>query len=116
MRMAYLTVSAGLCVVASCAWGAARLFDYSVSDKPTIESVGKQSVERTNKADRLVNAFNVQGMTVVAKRAIQSPEHLSDSQAIGSSGTARELPDGCEGSFSRYVDPEMANVIGRCVS
>lgn len=28
----------------------------------------------------------------------------------------QELPDGCEGAFSPYVNPSKARVIGRCVS
>jgi hypothetical protein len=28
----------------------------------------------------------------------------------------RELPEGCEGAFSPYVDPDKAHIIGRCVS
>jgi hypothetical protein len=26
------------------------------------------------------------------------------------------MPDGCEGAFSPYAAPRMANVIGRCIS
>jgi hypothetical protein len=28
----------------------------------------------------------------------------------------KELPDGCEGAFSPYVEPNKAHIIGRCVS
>jgi hypothetical protein len=52
--------------------------------------------------------------TVVAKRAVQKP--VVTPERIGSSDAARELPDGCESAFSPYVEPGMANVIGRCVS
>jgi len=59
-------------------------------------------------------------MTVVAKRVPQTPvvtpRRVSAPQESGSPGTARELPDGCESAFSPFVDPGMANVIGRCVS
>jgi hypothetical protein len=59
-------------------------------------------------------------MTVVAKRMAQTPVvkpgRAPAPQENGASDTARELPDGCEGAFSPYVEPGMANVIGRCVS
>jgi hypothetical protein len=54
-------------------------------------------------------------VTVIAKRAVQAP-FVSAPQGIGSPDTAKELPDGCEGAFSPYVEPSMAHVIGRCVS
>jgi hypothetical protein len=155
MRMAYLTLPAGLCAIASCAWGGITFYQDGVAEKtrPSVPS----AVERTNtnKADRVVRAFNVRGavlpafsveiadslnatvtvrdregsilyrvspperMTVVAKRAARTPvnpESASAPQKIESSDTARQLPDGCESAFSPYVEPGMANVIGRCVS
>jgi hypothetical protein len=108
-------------------------------------------VERTNKTDRVVRAFNVRGAdtpsfsveitssrdaavtivdrngsilyrasptertTIVAKRAAPPPV-LPASKEIGSSDAESQLPDGCESAFSPYVEPGMANVIGRCVS
>ena len=115
------------------------------------------AIERTNKSDRMVRAFNVRGavmpalfsveildfpraavtirdhdgsilyrispterLTVVAKRVPQklvvTPGRMSAPQESGSPETARELPDGCESAFSPFVEPGMANVIGRCVS
>jgi hypothetical protein len=60
--------------------------------------------------------------TIVAKPMTQTPAAPSPSgyglapvQPSPSDAT-RELPDGCEGAFSPYVEPSMANVIGRCVS
>jgi hypothetical protein len=148
MRMAYLAMSAGLCAIASCAWGGVSFYEKGGAEK-TI-SPAPSAVERTNKGDRVVRAFNVRGAvtpafsveivdaanaavtvrdhdgsilyrvsptertTVVAKRAVQKP--VVTPERIGSSDAARELPDGCESAFSPYVEPGMANVIGRCVS
>jgi hypothetical protein len=147
MRMVYLTVGAGLCAIASCAWGGVRFYEKGGAEKSEISL--PSTVERTNKSDRMVRAFNLRGavmpaffveiadsqaavtvrdrdgsilyrvspterVTVVAKRAVQTP--VSAPQGIGSSDTAKELPDGCEGAFSPYVEPGMAHVIGRCVS
>jgi hypothetical protein len=148
MRMAYLTMSAGLCAIASCACSGVSFYEKGGAEK-TI-SPAPSAVERTNKGDRVVRAFNVRGAvtpafsveivdaanaavtvrdhdgsilyrvsptertTVVAKRAVQKP--VVTPERIGSSDAARELPDGCESAFSPYVEPGMANVIGRCVS
>jgi hypothetical protein len=154
MRMAYLTISGGLCAAASCAWGGVSFYEKGGVEKT--RSPAPSAVERTNKSDRVVRAFNVRGavmlafsveivdspnaavtvrdhdgsilyrvspterLTVIAKRAVQkpvvAPERASARQEIGSSDAARELPDGCESAFSPYVEPGMANVIGRCVS
>ena len=154
MRMAYLAMSAGLCAIASCAWGGVSFYEKGGAEK-TI-SPAPSAVERTNKGDRVVRAFNVRGavrpafsveivdaanaavtvrdhdgsilyrvspterITIVAKRAVKkpvaTPERGSAPQELGSSDAAKELPDGCESAFSPYVEPGMANVIGRCVS
>jgi hypothetical protein len=60
-------------------------------------------------------------MTTVAKRAVQRPvnseRHLRAPHEVETSSEApREFPDGCEGAFSPYSEPGMANVIGRCIS
>jgi hypothetical protein len=145
MRMAYLIISAGLCAIASGAWGGVIFYEKGGVEKTQSPA---QSAERANKSDRLVRAFNVRGavmptfsveivgsgnaavtvrnpdgsilyrvspterVTVVAKRALQKPVP----EEIGSSDGARGLPDGCESPFSPFVEPAMANVIGRCVS
>jgi hypothetical protein len=155
MKMAYLTMTAGLCAIACCAWGGARLRENGGAEN-TRHPV-PSAIERTNKSDRVVRAVNIRGavkpasfsveifdfpgaavtirdhdgsilyrispaerMTVVAKRAPQkpvvTPERMSAPQESGSSETARELPDGCESAFSPFVEPALANVIGRCVS
>jgi hypothetical protein len=155
MKMAYLTMTAGLCAIACCAWGGVRVHEKGGAENT--RSPVPSAIERTNKSDRVVRAVNVRGavmpalfsveildfpraavtirdhdgsilyrisptehMTVVAKRAPQkpivTPERMSAPQESGSSETARELPDGCESAFSPFVEPGMANVIGRCVS
>jgi hypothetical protein len=114
----------------------------------TGEKAAAPVVERTNKTDRVVRAFNVRGAdmpfsveitssndavvtiidrngnilhrasptertTIVAKHAATTPV-LPVSKKRGSAES--EIPDGCESAFSPYVEPGMANIIGRCVS
>jgi hypothetical protein len=57
----------------------------------------------------------IERMTVVAKRPVQT-RVIAPDRASAPVDPARELPDGCESAFSPYVEPAMANVIGRCVS
>jgi hypothetical protein len=153
MRMFYLTVTAGLCAVASCAWAGVS-FREGGAAQTTRPPHLSTAVERMNKADRMGGASNGRGAgvpafsietanslestvtirdtngsilyqvspmdrtTTVAKRTAQRPilsetrEPVSPSQAAA----VEKMPDGCESAFSRYVDPRMANVIGRCVS
>jgi hypothetical protein len=154
MRMAFLTISLALGGIASWAWCGVSLFEKGWVEKN--RTPGPSEVERTNKSDRVVRAFNVRNtvpppfsveivgshntavtirdhdgsilyrvspaerVTVIAKRPMQkpvaAPERLTAPTEMGSSDAARELPDGCESAFSPYVEPSMANVIGRCVS
>jgi hypothetical protein len=97
------------------------------------ESVPAISVEVAGKSDAVVTVRDRDGRmlyrldpaertTIVAKPMTQTPAAPSPSgyglapvQPSPSDAT-RELPDGCEGAFSPYVEPSMANVIGRCVS
>lgn len=91
------------------------------------------SVEVAGKSDAVVTVRNRDGrmlyrldpaqrMTIVAKRMLQSPTTpRSSGPGLGprtptSSDATGELPDGCEGAFSPYVEPGLAHVIGRCVS
>jgi hypothetical protein len=64
MRMAYLAMSAGLCAIASCAWGGVSFYEKGGAEK-TI-SPAPSAVERTNKGDRVVRAFNVRGAVTPA--------------------------------------------------
>jgi hypothetical protein len=61
-------------------------------------------------------------MTIIAKGMMQTPSvprppgHQLPPREPGQSDATKELPDGCEGAFSPYVEPGMTNVIARCVS
>ena len=65
MRMFYLTVTAGLCAVASCAWAGVNFREGGAAQ--TIRSpLLSAAVERTHKADRMGGAPNVRGASVPA--------------------------------------------------
>src|SRR5271154_3089889 len=59
MKMAYLTMTAGLCAIASCAWGGVSLHEKSGAEDT--RGPAPSAVEKTNKTDRMVRAFNVRG-------------------------------------------------------
>jgi hypothetical protein len=97
------------------------------------EYVPAISVEVAGKSDAVVTVRDRDGrmlyrldpaerLTIVAKRMTQKPAvprpsgHGVAPPQPAPSDVIRELPDGCEGAFSPYVEPSMANVIGRCVS
>jgi hypothetical protein len=89
----------------------------------SVEIVGAPDAAVTVRDDEgsiLYRVSPTERITIVAKRAVQkpfaTPERVSAPQEPGSSDAAKELPDGCEGAFSPYVEAGMANVIGRCVS
>jgi hypothetical protein len=65
MRMFYLTVTAGLCAVASCAWAGVSLREGGAAQttRPPLQST---AVERMHKADRLGGASNVRSAGVPA--------------------------------------------------
>jgi hypothetical protein len=97
------------------------------------EYVPAITVEVAGKSDAVVTVRDRDGrmlyrldpaerLTIVAKRMMQTPvvprlsgHEVAPPQPAPSDAT-RELPDGCEGAFSPYVEPSIANVIGRCVS
>jgi hypothetical protein len=97
------------------------------------EYVPAISVEVDGKSDAVVTVRDRDGrmlyrldpaerMTIVAKRMTQTPALQKPSRQgsaprePASSDATKELPDGCESAFSPYVEPSMANVIGRCIS
>jgi hypothetical protein len=97
------------------------------------EYVPAISVEVVGKSDAVVTVRDRDGRmlyrldpaertTIVAKRMMQTPDVLRPfGRGVGPpqpapSDATRELPDGCEGAFSPYVEPSMANVIRRCIS
>jgi hypothetical protein len=65
MRMIYLTVTAGLCAVASCAWGGVSFREGGVAQK-TLPPLPSAAVERTHKTDRMVVAFKGPGAVIPA--------------------------------------------------
>jgi hypothetical protein len=74
MRMAYLTMSAGLCAIASCTWGGVSFYEkggaeIAISPPPS-------AVERTNKSDRVVRTFNARGavMPAFSVEIVDSPD------------------------------------------
>jgi hypothetical protein len=85
------------------------------------------SVEVAGKSDAVITVRDREGrmlyrldpaerMTIVIKRMVQTPAGPRPPGHTPPSVAIKELPDGCEGAFSPYVEPRMANVIGRCVS
>jgi hypothetical protein len=57
MRMAFLTSSIGLCAIPLCAWAGVSLYEGGAADQTVIHF----AVDRANKTDRMVSAFNVRG-------------------------------------------------------
>jgi hypothetical protein len=146
MRIIYLTVSAGLCVVPLCAWAGVSFYDHGVTP------VASSTVERATKGDRTQRAFNVgtpafsvefagqpystvtvrdrdgsllyqvdpdNRMTIVAKRTDRTRAIPATSQHATDQENpviVLPLPEGCESAFSPYAAPSSAHVIGRCIS
>jgi hypothetical protein len=95
------------------------------------EYVPAISVEVAGKSDAVVTVRDRDGRmlyrldpaertTIVSKRIVETPgvprpsgHGVAPPQPAPSDAT-RELPDGCEGAFSPYVEPSMANAIGWC--
>ena len=69
MKMAYLTMTAGLCAIASGAWSGVRLHEKGGAEntRPAVPS----AIERTNKSDRMVRAFNVRGAVMPALFSVE---------------------------------------------
>jgi hypothetical protein len=145
MRLMYLMISAGLCVVPLCAWGAVSFYDDGV-----LQPVASYTVERAAKGNRTLRAFNVgtaavsvefagqsnsaitvrdrdgsvlyqvdpaDRMTIVAKRTNQTrPIAVTSQDATNQPVISLPLPDGCESAFSPYAAPNRAHVIGHCIS
>jgi hypothetical protein len=74
MRMFYLTVTAGLCAVASCAWAGVSFREGGVAQE-TRPPFPSATVERMHKADRMGVASNVRG-TVVPAFTIETANSL----------------------------------------
>jgi hypothetical protein len=86
------------------------------------------SVEVAGKSDAVITVRDRDGRmlyrldpaghtTIVSKRVISKPARpRPPAYETTPSGVDKGLPDGCEGAFSPFVEPTMANVIGHCVS
>jgi hypothetical protein len=83
MRMFYLTVTAGLCAVASCAWAGVSFREGGVA--PTTRSpLPSTIVERMHKADRMAGASNARGagapaFSIETANSLESTVTLRDS-------------------------------------
>jgi hypothetical protein len=64
----------------------------------------------------LYRADPINHVTTVAKRVAPRPAPAAEAPAAPTASPEAPMPDGCEGSFSPYAAPRMANVIGRCIS
>ena len=92
MRVFYWTVTAGLCVVASCAWAGVSFREGGVTQtRPPPPST---AVERMHKADRLGGASNVRGASVPAFS-------IETANSLGSAVTLRDS----NGSILYQVSP-----------
>jgi hypothetical protein len=146
MRLIYLTMSAGLCVVPLCAWAAVSFYD-----NETLQPLAVSAGEPSAKGDRTQRPFNValppnvsveisgqstsvitlrdgdgsflyqvdsvNRTTIIAKRTERTgPIPATARDAISQPVIALPLPDGCESAFSHYAAPNRAHVIGRCIS
>jgi hypothetical protein len=123
-------MKANIGAVAFVRWGPEDPFgDFNVDG----EFLSPISIEVDGKSDAVITVRDrnrrmlyrldpTERMTIVAKRIIrpsarpQTSGQGGGSRKPASTGAIKELPDGCEGAFSPYAQPEMANVIGRCVS
>jgi hypothetical protein len=84
MRMFYLTVTAGLCAVASCAWAGVSFRDGFVA-QATRPPLSSNTVERMHKADRMGIASAHRGAVVPAfsietANSLESTVTLRDSK------------------------------------
>jgi hypothetical protein len=116
----------------------------STSSSREAQELISATIERTLKGDRLTHSTNIAGPSnstaidlfgtsdVVVRDAagniLFAVNHSARTTTVGKQRSRRvtfparpaaegkELPDGCEGAFSPYVEPDKAHIIGRCVS
>jgi hypothetical protein len=81
MRMFYLTVTAGLCAVASCAWAGVS-FREGGAAQTTRPQLLSTAVERMHKADRIGGAFNVRGGAGVPAFSIETANSLESTVTL----------------------------------
>jgi hypothetical protein len=85
MRMFYLTVTAGLCAVASCAWAGVSFREGGEAQK-TRPPLPSTAVERMHKTDRVGGAYNVRG-AVAPAFSIETANSLESTVTLrGSNG------------------------------
>ena len=146
MRLVYLTISAGLCVIPLCAWAGVNFYDDGAAQpvSSTVESTPKGdrtrrpfnvgmlavSLEITGQSNSAITVRDRDGsllyrvdpanrMTVVTKQTDRPraiPATSQDTTNQEKPVIASPLPDGCESAFSPYAAPNRAHVIGRCIS
>jgi hypothetical protein len=140
------TISAGLCVIPLCAWAAvfsdgwappsvaSSTMERAAKGNRTLApfNVGSPGVS-VEIADPVSSAITVRdrGGSMIyridpAKRTATVAKRTSQDRAIPTTpnGASKQvnpvnllpLPEGCESAFSPYAAPEMALVIGRCIS
>jgi hypothetical protein len=145
MRLS-LTISAGLCAIPLCAWAAVfsdgwmpqsvapSMIERAAKGDRTLApfNVGSPGVS-VEIADQPNSAITVrdQGGSMIyridpANRTTTVAKRTNQDRAIpgSSNGASKQinpvnllpLPEGCESAFSPYAAPEMALVIGRCIS
>jgi hypothetical protein len=117
---------------------------YSTSSSREVQEFSSATIERTLKGDRLTHSTNIVGPSnsiavdlfggsdVVVRdpdgNIMFAVNHSARTTTVGKqrsrrvtfpagpSAEEKELPEGCEGAFSPYVEPDKAHIIGRCVS
>jgi hypothetical protein len=135
-------VLAGFCSTALLIGLATSAYRTSLSREP--QEFFSATIERTLKGDRLTHSTNIAGpsnsiavdLFGTSDVVVRDPDgnimfavnHSARTTTVGKQPSRRvtfparpaaaekELPDGCEGAFSPYVEPDKAHIIGRCVS
>jgi hypothetical protein len=145
MRLS-LTISAGLCGIPLCAWAAVFPDGWTPQSvhPSTIERAAKGnrtlapfhvggpgvSVEIADQPNSAITVRDQGGRMIYridpAKRTTTIAKRTNQDRATPTSpnGASKQinpvnllpLPEGCESAFSPYAAPEMALVIGRCIS
>jgi hypothetical protein len=63
-----------------------------------------------------VNHVTTVAKRTTARRAVNAPTAAEPETTPPTAAPEVAMPEGCEGAFSPYAAPRMANVIGRCIS
>jgi hypothetical protein len=145
MRLS-LTISAGLCAIPLCAWAAVFSDGWTPQSvaTSTVERAAKGdrtlapfnvgspgvSVEIADPLSSTITVRDRGGSMIYridpAERTTTVAKRTNQNRAIpaNSNGASKQvnpvnllpLPEGCESAFSPYAAPEMALVVGRCIS